>query len=174
MKNNTSKLIFVMILVIATILLTACQTRTEEPAIKISSNSVELSPIYYGDLYNHKEEEIEEQLQNFMVGKRFIDLPTIAYGDIIQIEPLNFETGQYEIYDYIVDEKGNIISKYDIVPISVISNNEEKTEFTFEEGYDLESYKDFAVQGKLIHCLLIRCEIDNNSFAFATLVLNVE
>jgi hypothetical protein len=50
----------------------------------------------------------------------------------------------------------------------------EKTEFTFEEGYDLDSYKDFAVQGKLIHCLLIRCEIDNNSFAFATLVLNVE
>lgn len=174
MKDKTSRLIFVLITVIVMTLLTACQTGTEEPSIKISSNSVELSPIYYGDLYNKEKEEIEKSLKDYMVGKRFIDLPTIAYGDIIQIEPLNFETGQYEIYDYIADENGNIISDYDIVPISVTSNKEGKTEFIFEEGYDLESYKDFAVQGKLIHCLLIRCEIDNNSFAFATLVLNVE
>ena len=75
---------------------------------------------------------------------------------------------------YMIDEKGNIISDYDIVPISVTSNKEGKTDFSFEERYDLESYKDFALQGKLIHCLLIRCEIDNNSFAFAILVLNVE
>lgn len=174
MKDNKLRLIFVLITVIATVLLTACQTGTEEPAIKISSNSVELSPIYYGDLYNKEKEEIEKRLKDFMIGKRFIDLPTIAYGNLIQIEPLNFETGQYEIYDYIVDEKGNIISDYDIVPISVTSNKEGKTDFSFEERYGLESYKDFALQGKLIHCLLIRCEIDNNSFAFAILVLNVE
>lgn len=174
MKDNKLKWIFVLISVIVTVLLTACQTGTEEPAIRISSNSVELSPIYYGELYNKEKEEIEKRLKDFMIGKRFLDLPTIAYGDIIEIEPLNFDTGQYEIYDYIVDEKGNIISGYDIVPISVTSNSEEKREFTFEEGYDLASYKDFAVQEKLIHLLLIRCEIDNNSFAFATLVLNVE
>ena len=174
MKNLTLRLIFALITLIATIFLTACQTDIEEPAIKISSHSVELSPIYYGDLYNKDKEEIEKRLKDFMIGKRFIDLPEIAYGDTIQIEPLNFETGQYEIYDYILDEKGNIISEYDIAPISVTSKNGEKTPFIFEQLYDVESYKDFAVEGKLIHCLLIRCEIYKSSFAFATLVLNVE
>ncbi|GGA49005.1 hypothetical protein [Psychrobacillus lasiicapitis] len=171
MNDKTSRLIIVLITVITTILLTACQNGTEEPAIKISSNSVELSSIYYGDLYNEEEVEIEQRLKDFMVGKRFIDLPMIAYGDNIEIEPLNFETGQYEVYDYIVNEKGNIISDYDI-PINITSNKEGQIEFTFEESYDFESYKDYAVQGKLIHCILIRCEIDNHSFAFATLVLS--
>ena len=167
-------LIILLITVIATLLLNVCQTATEEPAIKISSNSFELSPIYYGDLYNKEKEEIEKRLKDFMIDKKFINLPTILYGDSIQIEPLNFETGQYEIFDYILDEKGNIISDYDIVPISVASTKEGKTDFSFEEGDDLEDYNDFALQGKLIHCLLIRCEIDNNSFAFAILVLTVQ
>jgi len=174
MKDINSRLIFVLITVVAMTLLTACQTGTEEPAIKISSDSVELSPIYYGNLYNEDKEEIEKRLKDSMVGKRFIDLPIITYGDIIEIEALNFETKQYEIYDYIMDEKGNIISDYDIVPINVTTNKEGNTEFTFEEIYVLESYTDFAVQGKLIHCLLIRCEIDDSSFAFATLILNGE
>ena len=93
MKDKKLKLIFVLITAIATVLLTACQTGTEEPAIKLTSNSVELNPIYYGDLYNNEKEEIEKRLKDFMVGKRFIDLLTIEYGDLIQIEPLNFETG---------------------------------------------------------------------------------
>ena len=170
MDKKTSRL---LITVIITILLTACQTGTEEPAINISSNSVELSTIYYGDSSNQEKEEIEKQLKDFMIGKRFVDLPTVADGDVIEIESINFETGKYEIYDYILDEKANIISDYDIVPINITSNKEGNVAFTYENRYDLESYREFAVQGKLIHGLLIRCEIDGNSFAFATLVLNV-
>ena len=56
--------------------------------------------------------EIKERLKDFMIGKKFTDLPTIDFEDKILIEALNFETDEFEIYDYIIDKKFNIISNY--------------------------------------------------------------
>lgn len=173
MLKKPTNLLLIIIAVLVAALLSSCQNSIEEPAIKISAASKEFKPIYYGDLYNEKQEEIEKRLKDFMVGKRFRDLPSIAYEDKVQIEALNFETDEFEIYDYVIDEKGNIISGYDISPLIISSVEEGNTEFTFEENQDFEGYLDFAVDGKLIHVLLIRCKIDNASFAFATLVLSV-
>ncbi|NDI37254.1 hypothetical protein [Chengkuizengella sediminis] len=166
-------IIKIMISVLVIALLSSCQTSTEEPEIRISSATEELKPIYYGGFYKENQEDIEKRLKDFMVGKRFIDLPSIAYGDKIQIEALNFETDEYEFYDYIMDERGNIISNYDINPLNISSSEDGNTEFSFQENHDLEKYRDFGIEGKLIHGLLIRCKIDNSSFAFATLVLSV-
>lgn len=44
-----------------------------------------------------------------MEGKRFSDLPSISYGDKVRVAALNFETDEFKIYDYVMDENGNII-----------------------------------------------------------------
>lgn len=43
-----------------------------------------------------------------MIGKRFIDLPTIDFRKVIEIEALNFETDDFEVFDYIVDEDATL------------------------------------------------------------------
>jgi len=101
MFKKPSKLLFIMIAVLVAAFLSSCQNSTEETAIKIPSDSEELNVIYYGDLYNKKQEDIEKNLKGFMVGKRFSDLPSIAYGDIVQIEALKFETDEFEIYYHV-------------------------------------------------------------------------
>ena len=106
-----------------------------------------------------------------MVGKRFIDLPTIDFGEKIEIEAINFKTNEFEIYDYIVNEDGNIISDYNVEPFIITSVDNGNAEFIFEESEDLEKYHDYRVEGKSIHCLLFRSRINKSSFAFATLVL---
>ncbi|WP_017755031.1 hypothetical protein [Calidifontibacillus oryziterrae] len=169
--KKTNKLLFIMIFLLVTSLLSGCGNGTEEPEIKIHYGSEVLNPIYYGDLYNKEQEDIEKRFKDFMVGKRFSDLPIVAYGGKIQVEALNFETEEIEIYDYVLDENANIVSEYNISPLSISSVKEGIAEFTFEESLDLEMYQDFTIEGKLVHGLLIRCEIDNNTFAFSTLVL---
>jgi hypothetical protein len=143
----------------------------EEPQIEISYNFEELDTIYYLNIKNEKERDIERGVKDVMVGKRFIDLPTVGFGKKIVAEALNFETEEIEIYDYIVDERGHIISEYDVEPITIISLEGGKTEFIFEKDDYLERYDEYKVEGKSIHLLLIRCEINNSSFAFGTLVL---
>lgn len=95
----------------------------------------------------------------------------IDFGEKIEIEALNFETTEFEVYDYIVDERGNIISDYDINPLILTSVEDGNIEFIFEKSEDLERYYEYMVEEKSIHCLLIRSKINKSSFAFATLVL---
>jgi hypothetical protein len=146
----------------------------QEPEIEISYNSEKLNAIYYFNIKNEKERDIEQGVKDVMVGKRFIDLPTAGFGKKFEVEALNFETDEIEIYDYIVDERGHIISDYDVEPIAIISLEGGKTEFNFEKDDYLERYDEYKVEGKAIHLLLIRCEINNSSFAFGTLVLGVK
>lgn len=162
---------FILISLIVATILSACGSGTEEPEIKIYYGSDELIPIYYGDSNNNEEGDIEKRLKDFMVGKRFIDLPTVAYGGKIQIEAQNFETKEIEIYKYVLDENANIVSEYDISPLHIRAVEEGIAEFTFDESLDLKLYRDYTIDGKLIYGLLIRCEIENNSFAFSSLVL---
>ncbi|GAA0720104.1 hypothetical protein GCM10008905_08950 [Clostridium malenominatum] len=171
MKKFKNSFIMISLLLIL-LVLASCQNRMiQEPAIKISYDSKELKPIYYGNRNNKDEEDIEESIKSVMVGKRFIDLPTIYFGEKIEIEAINFKTNEFEIYDYIVDESGNIVSDYDINPLILTSVEDRNTEFIFEKSEDLERYYDYMVEGKSIHCLLIRSKINKSSFAFATLVL---
>ena len=171
MNRFKNSLIMVSLLLIL-LVLASCQNRMiQEPTIKISYDSKELKPIYYLDRNNKEKEDIEEGIKGFMVGKKFIELPMIDFGEKIEIEALNFETTEFEVYDYIVDERGNIVSDYDINPFILTSVEDGNTEFIFEKSEDLERYYDYMVEGKSIHCLLIRSKINKSSFAFATLVL---
>lgn len=171
MLKKANWLLFLLIPLFVITILTACGGATEEPAIKIHYGSEELEPIYYGDLDNEDQEDIEKRLKDFMIGKRFSDLPTVAYGDPIQLEALNFETAAIEIYDFVLDEKANIISEYTINPVSIHTVNNGLAEFTLDESLNLEMSPVSTIEGNLIHAILIRCEIDNHSFAFSTLVL---
>ena len=167
------KIIFIMIsLLLILLVLPSCQNKMiPEPVIKVSYDSNELKVIHYLDRNNEEKEDIEEGIKDVMVGKRFIDLPMIDFGEKIEIEALNFETTEFEVYDYIVDERGNIVSDYDINPLILTSVEDGNTGFIFEKSEDLERYYDYMVEGKSIHCLLIRSKINKSSFAFATLVL---
>lgn len=165
-------LLIIISLLLILLVLASCQnSMIQEPTIKISYDSKELKPIYYGDRNNKDEEDIEEVIKDVMVGKRFIDLPNIYFGDKIQIEALNFETSEFQIYDYIVDESGNIVSNYNVEPFIETTVDDGKAEFVFEESEDLERYHDYRVEGKSIHFLLVRSTINKSSFAFAALVL---
>lgn len=171
MLKKAKRLLFLLIPLFVVTLLAACGSVTEEPAIKIHYGTEELKPIYYGDLYNKDQEDIEKRLKNFMIGKRFSDLPTVAYGEPIQLEALNFETTAIEIYDFVLDEKANIISEYEINPVSIHTINNGVAEFTLDESLNLAMSPVSTIEGKLIHAILIRCEINNSPFAFSTLVL---
>ena len=172
MKRFTN--IFIMIVLLLTsLILTSCQSMIQEPVIKVSYDSNELKVIHYFDRNNKEKEDIEEEIKSFMVGKRFIDLPMVDFGEKIEIEALNFETTEFEVYDYIIDERGNIVSDYSVEPFTITLVDNRNAEFIFEKDEDLEIYNDYRVEGKSIHCLLIRSKIDKSSFAFGTLVLGV-
>lgn len=171
MLKKAKKLFFLLIPLFVVTMLAACGSATEEPAIKIHYGSEEIQPIYYGNLNNKAQEDIEKRLKDFMIGKRFSDLPTVAYDEPIQIEALNFETAEIEIYDFVLDEQANIISEYEISPASINSVNDGVAEFTLDESLNLDMSPVSTIEGKLIHAIVMRCEIDNNSFAFSTLVL---
>lgn len=167
------KIIFVLISLL--LVLVSCQHKMiQEPVIKVSYDSNELKVIHYLDRNNKEKEDIEEGIKNVMVGKRFIDLPMIDFGEKIKIEALNFETTEFEVYDYIVDERGNIVSDYSVEPFAITLVDNGNAEVVFEKDEDLEIYNDYRVEGKSIHCLLIRSKIDKSSFAFGTLVLGVD
>ena len=170
------KIIFIMIsLLLILLVLASCQNKMiQEPAIKVLYDSNELKVIHYLDRNNKEKEDIEEGIKNVMVGKRFIDLPMIDFGEKIKIEALNFETTEFEVYDYIVDERGNIVSDYSVEPFAITLIDNGNAEVVFEKNEDLEIYNDYRVEGKSIHCLLIRSKIDKSSFAFGTLVLGVD
>ena len=155
MKRFTN--IFIMIVLLLTsLILTSCQSMIQEPVIKVSYDSNELKVIHYLDRNNKEKEDIEEGIKNVMVGKRFIDLPMIDFGEKIKIEALNFETTEFEVYDYIVDERGNIVSDYSVEPFAITLVDNGNAEVVFEKDEDLEIYNDYRVEGKSIHCLLIR------------------
>ena len=164
--------IFIMFtFLLSLLILTSCQKPTPEPDIRISHKSNELKVINYFDRNNEEKEDIEEYIKSVMVGKRFTDLPAIDFGDKISLEALNFETDEFEIYDYIVDESGNIVSDYGADPTAITLSDNGNAEFVFEKIENLDMYNDYMVEGKSIHCLLVRCKINKSSFAFGTLVL---
>lgn len=170
------KVIFIMIsLLLILLVLASCQNKMiQEPGIKVSYDSNELKVIHYLNRNNKEKEDIEEGIKDVMVGKRFIDLPMIDFGDKIEIEALNFETTEFEVYDYIVDERGNIVSDYSVEPFAITLVDNRNAEVIFEKNEDLEIYNDYQIEGKSIHCLLIRSKIGKSSYAFGTLVLGVD
>ncbi len=170
------KVIFIMIsLLLILLVLASCQNKMiQEPGIKVSYDSNELKVIHYLNRNNKEKEDIEEGIKDVMVGKRFIDLPMIDFGDKIEIEALNFETTEFEVYDYIVDERGNIVSDYSVEPFAITLVDNGNAEVIFEKNEDLEIYNDYQIEGKSIHCLLIRSKIGKSSYAFGTLVLGVD
>lgn len=122
MKRLKSLFIIVVLLLILSIS-TSCQNGTPEPDIKIFNASNELELIHYGDRYNKEEKDIEKMIKSVMVGERFIDLPMINFGEKIEIDALNFETEEFEFYNYIVDINGNIVSDYSVEPFIISSVN---------------------------------------------------
>ncbi|QFG00153.1 hypothetical protein PB01_15685 [Psychrobacillus glaciei] len=173
MKMEKKNRIFLCI-IISLFLLGACQKGTEEPTIQFSNGSVQLTPIYYGDRFNEDEAQIEEKIQYFMIGKLFVELPNVIYGEQIQIQAQNFSTKNYEVYDYLLDGKGNIISEYEMTPTLVKVMEQGMTTFTFEPSHNAKVYADYAIDHQLAHCILIRSKIYKSNFAFATLILSEE
>lgn len=172
--HRLKKSFFVISLLLILLVLSSCQSRMiEEPIIKISYDSNDLKVIHYINRHNKEQEDIEEGIKDVMVGKRFIDLPMIDFGEKIDIEALNFETTEFEVYDYIVDERGNIVSDYSVEPFAIALVDDGNAEIIFEKNEYLEIYNDYMVEGKSIHCLLIRSKINKSFYAFGTLVLGV-
>ena len=170
LKTHKKFLILISILLII-FMLFACGEDAEEPEIKIYHGSYELDVIYYGNWNNEKQEEIEEGLQGYMVGKKFSELPTVDYGSKIQIEAENFETEKMEIYNFVLNDNAKVISDFDDSFLAESSIESGMAEFTFVNNHDLNQYQAYAAEGKLIHGLLIRCEIAGDDFVFTTLVL---
>lgn len=169
--NYFKKIFLIGILAIPLLILSSCAEPIQEPAISFIYNSESLNEIYHLDRNNRNKEDIEHGIQYEMIGKRFIDLPEVNFGETIEVKAVNFETDEIEVYDYIVNEKGNIVSSYDVEPSKVVSVEDGKAVVLFEKDDHLESYDEYNVDGKSIHYLLIRCKIDKSSFAFGTLLL---
>lgn len=162
-----------IIFLLISLLLISCNKGMEEPIIRVSINSNEQEMIYYGDRYNKKKEEIEKRLKEYMIGRRFVDLPTIEVGDSLEIKIANHNTAQFQIYDYIIDEKCNIRSDFIIDPTVIGVNENNIAEYEYSKAIDSEINTQNLKEEALYHCLLIRCDIENSSFVFATIVKEV-
>lgn len=165
------RILLIVILAIPLLFLSSCAEAIPEPKINFFHDSKKLNEIYYGNLNNKKQEEIEREIQYEMIGRSFVDLPAVTLGDAIQIEAVNFETDEFKVYDYIVDEKGKIISDYEMETSTILPAEDGRATFLFENDGYLDDYSGYAIEGSLVHYLLIRCKIDNSSFAFGTFVL---
>ena len=75
MKRFKNSFIMSSLLLILLVLASCQNSMIQEPAIKISYDSNELKVIHYFNRNNKEKEDIEEGIKDFMVGKRFIDLP---------------------------------------------------------------------------------------------------
>lgn len=161
------------IILLISLLSISCAKGMEEPIIRVSINSDEQEMIYYGDRYNKKKEEIEKRLKEYMIGRRFVDLSAIKVEDSIEIKIANYNTEQFQIYDYIIDEKCNIRSDFIIEPTVIRVNENNIAEYNYSKNIDSEVNTQNLKEEALYHCLLIRCDIENSSFTFATIVKEV-
>lgn len=161
-----------IILILVGLTLTACGKKIPEPRLLLKYNDEQLKVIHYGDRYNKTQEDIEKRLKDYMVGKRFEDLPIIPFDEDIIIENTNFAVDEYEVYDFILDKRGNIISNFNVEGSLVRELENDKVYFKFIDTLESRKYEDYTVDDKNIHCLLIKCKIDKSEFVFATLILD--
>lgn len=166
-----SKIIYILLL-LSTITLSSCGKMTPEPNLSLAYQDSKLDIIYYGNYYNDKEEDIETQLKNYMIGKKFEELPVIKSGDDILIKRLNFTTEEYIIIDYILDNKCNIVSQFTSEGYIVTTSDDAQSTFKYSNNHSIDEFQNFLVDDKNIHCLIINCKIDGSKFSFATLFIN--
>ena len=141
----------------------------EEPSMKIVADNKEMQVIYYGDKYNNTTEEIETRLKSAMEGKNLEDLPYVELNEKIIIETENFQTKEFEIFDYILTESGELRYDEKTVQTSVVPVNDGKATITLSNNLasSLSSNSEDYLPGKTIRCFLIRTDIEDSSFAFA-------
>lgn len=166
------KSFFAMTLMLMVLILSACGKKTPEPRLSIEYNDEQLKVIHYLDRHNKTQEDIEEGLKDYMIGKKFEELPIVSFDEEIIIDNTNFAVEEYEIYDFIVDKRGNIISDFNTAGSTVEKFEDNKSYFKFIETVESRKYQDYAIDDKNIHCLLIKCKIGKSEFSFATLILD--
>lgn len=171
-NKMNKKSFFVITLMLTVLILSACGKKIQEPRLSLEYNDEQLKVIHYGDRYNKTQEDIEKQLKDYMIGKKFEELPIIPFNEEIIIENTNFDVDEYEIYDFILDKRGNIISDFNTAGSVVGKYEDNKAYFKFIDTVESRKYEDYAIDNKNIHCLLIKCKIGKSEFAFATLILD--
>lgn len=165
-----SKSYILLFLVFTLLLMTGCSgQKMEEPSIKIVANNEEIKAIYYGNKYNKTNEEIETKLKSAMEGKDLEDLPYVSLNEKIIVEAENFQTKEFEVFDYILTESGEFRYDERTVQTSVVSVNNGKATITLSNNFasSLSSNSEDYLPGKTIRCFVIRADIDDSSFAFA-------
>ena len=162
----------IIILMLVLLILNACGKAIPEPRLLLKYNNDELMVIHYGDRYNKTQEDIEKRLKDYMIGKKFEELPIISFDEEIIIENTNFDVDEYEVYDFILNKKANIISDFNVEGVPVYRQENDKAYFKFIDTLESDKYEDYTVDDKNIHCLLIKCKIDKSEFTFATLLLD--
>ncbi len=61
-----------------------------------------------------------------------------------------------------MDKEGSLVKKL----------KKDKASFKFIDVIESRKYEDYTVDGKRIHCILIKCKIYKSDFAFAVLILD--
>lgn len=155
-----------------TLTLVGCGKGKQEPNLAIEYNNEQMKVIHYGNFRSTDQKDIEERLKDYMIGKKFEELPAVAFDEAITLKNTNFDTDEFEIVDLVIDDKANIISEFDTTGTFV--NKNEDGLFTFQFGDIVNKSKDetYKVDDNNRHCLLIKCAIDGSDFTFAILVLD--
>lgn len=166
------KRFFIITLMLMISILSSCGKKTPEPGLSLEYNNEKLKVIHYGDRYNKTQEEIENRLKDYMVGKKFEELPTVPFDEEIVIKNTNFDVDEYEIYDFILDKRGNIISDFNTAGSVVGKSEDNEAYFKLIDTVESRKYEDNIIDDKNIHCLLIKCRIGKAEFVFATLILD--
>lgn len=165
------KIVRILIVVAFVLTMVSCGKGSPEPEVKVLHSNKELDIIYYGNMKNDKQGDTEKWLKEYMIGRRFEDLPVVEKEDIIEIINVNFDVETYEISDLILDKKANIVSNFEAEG-TLVASIDDKATYTYEKLNDTSSYENYMIDEKSIHCLLIKCEIEKTDFVFAVMFLN--
>ncbi|OPL07788.1 MAG: hypothetical protein AVO33_00095 [delta proteobacterium ML8_F1] len=147
--------------------LAGCQVqRTQEPGLAISREGEPVRVMPYGDRYHDRQEDIENRVQSFMVGKEFSELPAIQVGDELLIEALNFEADSLAVYDYLMDEGGRMVSDFKAPAVASFSGGDASWTFSHGDTHPHSLQRDSGA----VHLILIKVRIAEDDFVFAALL----
>lgn len=159
----------IVILLVISLATSGCKgKKIEEPHLTIIANDQELKGIYYGNHYNETREDIEKRLKMVMEDSKLEDIPYVAINDTITIETDNFKTDEFKVFDYILNQTGEILY-YELGQKSTIAVEYGKSTIVLPTNmaFSLSSNSEDYLPGRTLRCFVLRPEMNDSTFTFA-------
>lgn len=103
-----------------------------------------------------------------MEDSKLEDIPYVAINDTITIETDNFKTDEFKVFDYILNQTGEILY-YELGQKSTIAVEYGKSTIVLPTNmaFSLSSNSEDYLPGRTLRCFVLRSEMNDSTFTFA-------